>query len=693
MRFPSGTGKPVLWASRPLFLPWRNTMFKKRVGLGALPPTLRLALVFAASTLFVLIKTLPVALALFGLGLFLFILGEKRNWKLALSSPVSGGFMFVYNLIFSPPGYGGLHWFVFTLNQAGLERGAVTSLRLMGIMFISFAWLAATPIPEMYKSVAWLTPGREWTLGILRGVQILQREFVILTQSLIIRGLKWNSLAANLRNLVPLAVAIIPRVIENAQKATLASVSHRMFPPKGQGQIKAEGVFARYSPDAPEALKNISLTVESGEFVYLAGKNMAGKTTLLRVLGGVVPWVMGEFKGRAEVSGMVTHLTPLSHLAASARFIAPDPFASIHGLTVGQEISFLTKDEMEARKALSVMGIDEFWERETTKLSGGQQVRLVLAGALVSDAKVLLLDSPMQELDPQGRRDFQEAFAILRETKGSTVLVTDQFWRELLPYSDRVLVLEEGELTADVLPNVFSEQGWLARCNLEDLRFPRTPQSLGETVAEMSGVHVSLDGNHILRGVDFSVRQGEFVAVTGPNGSGKTTAMLTLAGAIRPSRGEVRTKASVGYVFQNAALQVLAMTAGEELAFGPKVLKWKEHEIGRFVASGLDWSGLSDSVCPLDLHPQEVRMLAIAACNTDVGTLILDEPTLGLDSQAVDKIANLITSLCSRGKAVVVITHDQALAASADRVVGISDGKVSKEYGYEVKRLEEVSAK
>ncbi len=646
-------------------------------GLGLLPPAVRLGVVFAVSVLFIFINSLFLAAALFVLGLLLFLANKEHNWKLAATAPLSGAMMFVYNAILSPAEHGGFQWLLFTVNPEGVERGLVTGLRLIGVMLTSFAWLLSTPIPEMYGGIAWVKPAREWALGLLRGIQILKREFVALTQSLIIRGLKWDSIAANIRNLVPLATMIIPRIIENSQKATLAGQSHRRTPPSGDGGILAQDVFARYSSRQPDVLQNINLEVEPGEFVYVAGKNGAGKTTLLRVLGGVISWIMGEFKGRVVISNMVTHETPLATLCGAVRFVAPDPFASIHGLTVGQEISFLAADERAARRALQTMDIESLWNRETTKLSGGQQVRLVLAGALACGANVLLLDSPMQELDPEGRAAFMEALRILRRERACTVVVADPFWTELRPYTDRVIVLDDGRLVNQLEPQTFfTGKRWLSDCNLLPYSDEFTIPEPGDLVARMQGVHVTMEGHHILQGVDFTLRAGELVVIMGPNGSGKTTAMLTLAGAIAPAQGKVTRTGRAGFVFQNPSLQTATMTVKEELAFGPKILAWPENEIQPFVDAGLAWTGLDPLSCPLDLHPAQIRLLESAASNVQVSTLILDEPTIGLDTEGVRKVMGLARSLLHEGKAVVIITHDAQIARLANRLVIIDEGRV-----------------
>ena len=549
---------------------------EKRPGLAMVSPTVRLGIVFLSSMLYVFINNLWLAAGMLLLGIGVYFLSCRQNKALAVAAVFPGFMLLIYNTILSPQGQPGWHWWIFTINQAGFERGLVTGMRLIGGMLISFAWLAVTPIPEMYQGLAWIKPARPWILELLRGVQIVKREFIALTQSLIIRGLKWNSPLANIKNLIPLAMAIIPRVADNAQKTTFALQSHQPHPiaaPQPDG-IAIQNVTIRYSPRLPDVVHDISLKIHPGEFIYLTGPDMAGKTSLLRLVGGVIPRIMGEFKGSVTVDGLVTHEVPLSDLCSLARYVAPEPFSSIYGLTVGQEITFLTKDEAAGREYLKQMGIDALWERETTKLSGGQQVRLVLAGALASKANYLLLDSPMQELDPTGRADFMEAIQALRATSEVTILIADPFWRQLAPFINRVVVLENGQVSADLAPAEFFTPAWMERCHLiTSLDWP-LPSSPGEILASLENVHVRLEGNHILRGISLDIRAGELVAIMGPNGSGKTTAMLTLARAIKPFEGRVTTKGQMAYVFQDAKIQVVADLVEHELALGPGILHW-----------------------------------------------------------------------------------------------------------------------
>jgi energy-coupling factor transporter ATP-binding protein EcfA2 len=242
-----------------------------------------------------------------------------------------------------------------------------------------------------------------------------------------------------------------------------------------------------------------------------------------------------------------------------------------------------------------------------------------------------------------------------------------------------VVVLEDGQIIGDLTPAEFFSDTWLQRCNLITTLNRRNRSTPGDIVAEMEGVHVALEGNPILHGIDLAVRQAEMLAIMGPNGSGKTTAMLTLAGAIRPGRGKVSASGRMAYVFQDAKLQAVADTVRNELALGPKILRWPPERVEAFVQAGLTWSDIDPDSYPLDLHPSQARMLVIAACNTDASMIILDEPTVGLDSEGIRKLMDLVNDLLERGKAVIVITHDEEVARLANRILVIRDGLVAEE--------------
>jgi len=645
---------------------------KRRFGpLSVLPPQYRLAVVLFVGVFYIFINDITFAACLFVVGMLVFLLETRKSYGFLASVFVSAGTFVLYNAVLSPKEGGGLSWWVFTINSLGIERGVVTGLRFAGTMLISISWLKVTSIPEMYDSLSFIKPIEPWLLGILRGIQILSREFVALTQSLIIRGVKWNSMVSKIKNLAPLLTVIIPRILENSKMSAVAQVSHqRVNTDRTVGSIVVNGLTVWGDSDDPPVLEDVSFQVHPGELVYLAGRSGSGRGPLLKAISGVIPGIEGYIQGEVFLSGLNTSTTDLAVLLSTGRYIGPNPFSNLYGLTVGQELAFMTESYEEGVEIAERMGLGSLWKEETTKLSGGQQVRLALAGALVSKVPVLLLNSPLQELDPQGRVDFLYALKeVLRE--GTTVVIADPLWEEIKPLKPRVLYLEDGRVQKP-------PKNWEKLVGVrKPFRFDRVPRE--KVVARMDGVHVSLSGNHILRGVSLEVAGGELVVIVGPNGSGKTTAMLTLAGAIQQQRGEVQVSGQAGFVFQNPFLQFARETVEAELGFGPRILAWSEKEANDHIAWGLYWTKLNPETSPIDLHPSNARMLAFAASETRTTLMILDEPTVGLDGFDVAKLVSLINKLRSRGVAVIVISHEEALAQAADRVLVFGEGRVVQE--------------
>lgn len=446
------------------------------------------------------------------------------------------------------------------------------------------------------------------------------------------------------------------------------------------GKISIKDLSVRYRPILPDVIAGLSSEFDISGITYLAGRGRVGKSTLFKCLSGVIPSVMAEISGELSIMDTNPITTPLDELRETVRYIGPNPYSSIFGLTVEQEIDFLSSSKKESMEVLGLMGIDHLLHRETNNLSGGEMVRLVLAGALVSGSKTLLLDSPMQELDPQGRQEFLQALSILRGNFEGNIFMSDPFWTDAKDIAEKVVVMEDKNILRTDIDNTnFFSVGWLEKCNLLK-KIPRYEKiTPGSEISRMSGVHVSLEGNHILKGFDFSLGEGDLVVVAGRNGSGKTTAMLTLANAIKWQNGSVENKGKVSYVFQHPQLQTVAPTIKQELELEPKILKWDENKTKRFVDEILAWLNLDPDTCPLDIHSADRRLLMIGA-SSHGSILILDEPTIDLDTEDTVKVLDFIQKLRLSGTAVVLITHDHDLMNIANRVVMIDDGRVKDEY-------------
>ena len=343
--------------------------------------------------------------------------------------------------------------------------------------------------------------------------------------------------------------------------------------------------------------------------------------------------------------------------------------------------------------ALERVGFGYGRDRSTAALSGGEQQRLALAGALALRPDLLLLDEPTANLDPDGAALVRAALAAAVD-RDTTVVLVEHRIAEALPLVDRVVVLSPDGVRADGPPaTVFAAHG--DELAAAGVWVPGRPIAPRRATAAPGGELLVADRLALpprLAATDLAVREGEALAVLGPNGVGKSTLALMLGGLLRPGRGGSRRPRAlagddadrpphrwraaalarrIGSVFQDPEHQFVTSSVYDELALGPR-------RIGRpDVASTVD--GLLDRLRlahlaranPYTLSGGEARRLSVAtALATAPRLLVLDEPTFGQDRRTWRELVDLLADLRDDGHAVVAVTHDaDFVAALADRTV------------------------
>jgi energy-coupling factor transport system ATP-binding protein len=480
-----------------------------------------------------------------------------------------------------------------------------------------------------------------------------------------------------------------------------------------------------YPGAAQPALRDIALLVPEGGLALLVGPSGCGKSTLARCVGGLVPHFSGgALRGTLNVDGHNPVALGPSGMSRLVGYVFQDPEAQAVMDRVEDEIAFalehtgLARQEMRVRveETLDLLDLAALRDRMMDTLSGGERQRVAIAAALALRPRILVLDEPTSQLDPQSAEDVLQALVRLNHDLGLTILLVEHRLERVLPFVDQVIFLSEsGALSGPpevVMPQIplapplialGKALGWqpLPLTIKAGLRFSRaltpaaTPAdaagiSAGMPFFELQRVDAAYEGRQVLRGVDLAVAPGEIVALLGRNGAGKTTLLKCLVGLHRPTRGRARAGGQdnagrdvaaicrlVGYLPQDPNALLFADTVREEL-----LITLRNHGIADQgqVDALLARLGLTQhaSAYPRDLSVGERQRVALGAIMvTRPRALLLDEPTRGLDYAAKQRLAALLREWRSEGIATLLVTHDVEFAALlADRVIVLGRGEV-----------------
>jgi energy-coupling factor transport system ATP-binding protein len=370
----------------------------------------------------------------------------------------------------------------------------------------------------------------------------------------------------------------------------------------------------------------------------------------------------------------------------------------------------LPRPEIERRvkRSLESMDILGLHERSIFAISGGQKQRLAIADVLAMEPDILLFDEPLANLDSNGVHLMQSMFRTLHEA-GKTILVSEHRTEEVLRANPtRVVVIDNGNLLADSedpkvlvkfkdtlkVPAEYALAGTGPILPPTETQAPYQQSKSGNELIRVEDVSFEyLGGVRALRGVSFTIQEGERVALLGNNGAGKSTLALILIGLLKPTSGQVLIEGkdtgtlstseiarTLCLVFQSPFSMLFARTVRDELSFGPKNLGFDAEQITSIVpetANRCSISHLLDGSPFASSFGEKKRICVGSVLTMQPKCIILDEPTAGQDYRSYSNFMNFICSLREHVKSFAVITHDPDLAIEyTDRAIVLNDGKI-----------------
>ena len=443
-----------------------------------------------------------------------------------------------------------------------------------------------------------------------------------------------------------------------------------------------------------ETLSQVSATVARGECVLLCGTSGCGKTTVTKLINGLIPaFTPGcRLEGRVMVNGLAPRETPMYELAQRVGSVFQNPKSQFFNLDTDSELAFGLENEgrppeeirRRVEQVAETLHLQDLRGKNIFSLSGGQKQLLAFGSVYAMGPEIYVLDEPTANLDQEAIARLHDEIAGLKR-QGRTVVIAEHRLYFLTDLIDQAWYIRQGSLSRRFTREEFQRLTDEERERLGLRTLSSAPCTLPPAKPAGSGEGLSVEGltcafqkrEAVFRELSFSVRPGEVVAVTGPNGVGKTTLSRCLCGLLREQAGTVRLHGRpLGRKERQRAAFCVMQDVNHQL-FSDSV--WGECRISAPDAPDEKIAEVLDRLQLLSFrerHPmalsggQKQRLAVATALLSEKPVLIFDEPTSGLDYARMVEVSGVIRDLARQGRIVLVVTHDQEfLQQACDRVL------------------------
>lgn len=461
--------------------------------------------------------------------------------------------------------------------------------------------------------------------------------------------------------------------------------------------IEIKKVSFQHENAEKPSLKNVSLTIAEGECVLLCGESGSGKTTVTRLINGLIPhFYEGKMEGCAMVNGLNVTEAELYDTARIVGSVFQNPRSQFFCVDTTSELAFgcenmgMPEDEILSRvdEAARELNIEKLLGRSIFELSGGEKQKISCASVSALRPEVMVLDEPTSNLDVHAIEELKQTL-LGWKAEGKTIVIAEHRLSWLRDLCDRVICMKDGQVAFDLSMQAFAQYSTeqlhqMGLRSLRDEKIAPVQNSVPETeTMQLQNFCFSYDGTPVLNIPHLSLPLDGIIALVAPNGAGKSTFSRCLCGLEKKFKGQVKINGQLWknrqllkncyMVMQDVNHQLFCETVADEVQLGMR--SENSSDVER-VLEMLDLSHLRERH-PMSLSGGQKQRVAIAsAILAGKEILIFDEPTSGLDFRHMEQTAALLSSL-KGNQTVLIVTHDpELIQRCCDHIVCIENGTV-----------------
>ncbi len=450
-------------------------------------------------------------------------------------------------------------------------------------------------------------------------------------------------------------------------------------------EIAAENVSFKYLHAEEAFLKEIDLEIYAGECLLICGASGSGKTTFSRLLNGISPnYVEGHLEGHLETVGLVTGESDIEEYVPVVGSVFQNPKTQHFTVDTTSELAFPLENLGEApdyirskiNEKASAFEINHLLDRNIFNLSGGEKQQIAFVSANMTEPQVLILDEVTSNLDQEAILRIREMVKKLK-ARGMTVIIFEHRIAWTKDLVDRYLLFDEGKIVREWPATEFLQLSnqELHSLGLRSMDLTEHRELIAQKKARTAGgvlqtnqLTVGYGRQPILEDLNLSFNAGEIIGLMGANGTGKSTLANTLTGLQEPLSGEIRWNGEKisskqlikkSYlVMQDMNYQLFSDSVEDEILLGAKHAEHLDEVIDQ-----LNLTAFKERH-PMSLSEGQKQRVAIAsALLSGKEIIIFDEPTSGLDFDHMERFGHLLNELRKSDAVILVITHDEELAA------------------------------